>query len=175
MLKKFLSGAAFGAGFSITALCAYTVWMVLVLPQVFNQSFNSEMDLNKGLGSLESPSIESSTGTTDFYGLSIDEKINLSTAIIVVRHEKGDDGKYKSLVEDILKHEEGVELYYKVGETYEEHLYYELVGDFMPKRAIVFMNGNPATMRFSTTFDGERIGGLGGISMALLREKCSDT
>ena len=98
----------------------------------------------------------------------------MATAIIIVKSEKGENGKYKNVVEEILKIEEGVELYYNVGEVYEDDSHYKMSDEFMPTRAIIFMQGNPATMRFSTTFDGERIRGLGGISLALLRDKCND-
>ena len=107
--------------------------------------------------------------------MSVDEKIELATAIIVVRYEEGGNGNYKSVVEDVLKQEEGVELYYSVGEVYESDSHLKISDDFVPTRSIVFMQGSPAIMRFSTTFDGERIRGLGGISLALLKEKCNDT
>ena len=170
MLRKFLSGIMFGAGFSIAALCAYTAWIFLVFPPLIGQNMNSEMSFTESTSSLPRQVM-----TPNFSELPVDEKIELATAIIIVKYEEGEEGNYKSLVEDILKHAEGVELYYKVGEVYEENSHHKVSDEFVPSRAIVFMEGNPATMRFSTTFDGERVRGLGGISVALLREKCNDT
>lgn len=174
MLKKLLAGAVFGTGFSIAALSIYTAWMFYILPPLiekkFDQKFTSEIPMTDNTSQL----LEF-TNTANFHELSVDEKIELATAIIVVKFEEGDNGNYKSVVEDVLKKKEGVELYYNVGEVYESDSHHKMSDEFVPKRSVVFMQGNPATMRFSTTFDGERIRGLGGISLALLREKCNDT
>lgn len=170
MLRKFLSGAIIGTGFSIAALCLYTAWMIYVLPPLINQNFTSDLVVT------DSPkNVQNIANTPNFHELSVDEKIELATAIIILKFEEGASGNYKSIVEDILKKEDDVELYYKVGEVYEDDSHYKISDDFVPTRAIVFMQGNPATMRFSTTFDGERIRGLGGISLALLKKKCGDT
>lgn len=169
MLKKFVSGIIFGSGFAIAALCAFTGWVFFVLPFLVNQSFNFETITG------EDTPYEQPASTPNFYELSVDEKIELATAIIIVKFEEGKDGNYKSIVEDIVKQEEGVAFYYNVGEVYEENSHYKISDTFAPTRAIVFMQGNPATMSFSTTFDGERIKTLGGISLALLREKCNNT
>lgn len=169
MLKKFLSGIIIGTGFSIAALCVYTAWMFYVLPPLIDQSFTSEV-----LTSENPRQRPYFSNTPNFHELPVEEKIKLATAIIIVKSEKGENGKYKNVVEEILKIEEGVELYYNVGEVYEDDSHYKMSDEFMPTRAIIFMQGNPATMRFSTTFDGERIRGLGGISLALLRDKCND-
>ena len=170
MLKKFFSGAIFGTGFSIAGLCIYTAWMFFVLPLLIGQNFNSEVVVT------ENPSqLQHFVNTPNFHELSVDKKIELATAIIIVKFEEGENGNYISVVEDILKKEEGVQLYYNVGELYEDASHYKVADEYVPTRAIIFMQGNPATMRFSTTFEGERVRGLGGISLALLREKCSDT
>ncbi|MBU2886484.1 hypothetical protein KO507_11985 [Gilvimarinus agarilyticus] len=169
MLKKFLSGIVFGAGFSIAALGIYTAWMLYVFPPLVYKSFTSEPVVTEGSAQFQ-PIID----TPNFHELSVDEKIDLATAIIVVKFEDGDNDHYKSVVEDILKKEEGVELYYNLGEVYEENTHYKMSDEFVPTRAIVFLQGNPATMRFSTTFNGDRIRGLGGISLALLKEKCNN-
>ncbi len=98
-----------------------------------------------------------------------------STAILILRFEEGQHGNYRSIVEEVLKHEQGVELYYGQGEVYEEDSHYSVSDKFIPRRAVVFMQGSPATMSYSTTFSGERIRGLGGISLSLLREKSNNT
>ena len=170
MLKKLLSGAIFGTGFSIAALSVYTAWMFYVLPPIIDQKITSDFAVTEN-----SSQLQEFPNTPNFHELSVDEKIELATAIIVVRYEEGGNGNYKSVVEDVLKEEEGVELYYSVGEVYESDSHLKISDDFVPTRSIVFMQGSPAIMRFSTTFDGERIRGLGGISLALLKEKCNDT
>lgn len=174
MIKKFLSGVVFGAGFTVAVLAIYTVWMFFVLPPMIVKGFDAELHSGRVLtegGGVPHESVH----TPDFHKLSVDEKIDLSTAIIIVRYEKDENGAYRSIVEDILKKKDEVELYYNVGDVYEESSHYTVSDGFVPNRAIVFMQGNPAGMRFSTTFEGERIQGLGGIPLALLREKCSGT
>ena len=161
MLKKFFSGAIFGTGFSIAGLCIYTAWMFFVLPLLIGQNFNSEVVVT------ENPSqLQHFVNTPNFHELSVDEKIELATAIIIVKFEEGENGNYKSVVEDILKKEEGVQLYYNVGELYEDASHYKVEDEYVPTRAIIFMQGNPATMRFSTTFEGERVRGLGGMALS---------
>ena len=170
MLKKFFSGVIFGTGFSIAALCVYTAWTFFALPSIINQNLTSE-----GISTESLSLYQEFAYTPNFHELSVDEKIELATAILIVRYEEGNNGKYKSVIEDILKKDDGIELYYNVGEVYEDDSHYKISDEFAPTKAIVFMQGNPATMRFSTSFEGERIRGLGGISLALLREKCNDT
>ncbi|WP_020412211.1 hypothetical protein [Microbulbifer variabilis] len=171
MLRKFLSGIVFGAGFTVAALSLYTAWMFYVIPPLITENFDTEMTIT------EVPSIEKKKyiNTPNFHELSVDEMIEKATVILTVRYEPGEDGNYKSVVEDILKQENGVDLYYRVGEVYEENTHHKMSDDFTPKKAVVFMQGNPASMRYSTTYSGERIRGLGGISLALLKEKCSNT
>lgn len=169
MLKKFLSGIVFGTGFTIAALCLYTAWMSYVLPPLLTQNINSEATITEN---TEKRNLY--PNTPNFHELSIDEMVEKSTVILTVRYEEGENGNYKSIVEDVLKKDDGVELYYEVGEAYEEDSHYKMTDKYIPKRAIVFMQGNPASMRFSTTFSGEKIRGLGGISLSLLKEKCSD-
>ncbi len=170
VLKKFVSGALSGAGFSIAALCVYTLWFLYVLPPLVDQRFSSAGVVTEHASRSQRPEY-----TPDFHDLSVDEKIEKASAIMVISFEVGKGGHYKSIVEDVVKQVEGVELHYRVGEVYEENSHFKLSDDFVPKRAVVFMQGNPARMRYSTTFDGDRINGLGGISLALLREKCSDS
>lgn len=170
MLKKFLLGIVFGTGFTIAVLCLYTVWMFYVLPPLLTQNMSSEVTITEN---TEKKNLY--PNTPNFHELSVDEMVEKSTAILTVRYEEGENGNYKSIVEDILRKDDGIELYYRVGEVYEEDSHYKITDNHIPKRAIVFMQGSPASMRFSTTFSGERIRGLGGISLSLLKEKCNDT
>ena len=157
----------FGAGFSISCVGIYTVWMIFVIPAVFNsQMVSSETFTESSPASEQYPYIE------NFHELPVNEKIEKSTAILVTEIHQDGDGKYKNTVVEVLKQDEGVELYYKVGDTYEDYDQYGENDDFIPKGLIVFMGGNPAGMRFSVSYTGERIDGLGGIPLALMREKC---
>lgn len=170
MFKRFLSGVVFGAGFTAAALSLYTIWVFYVFPPLIDQSIDSEK------AAYHSPAEQNVYfHTPNFRELSVDEKVQKSTAILILRFEEGEHGKYRSVVEEVLKKEQRVELYYGQGEVYEEDSGYKISDKFIPHRAVVFMQGSPAKMSYSTTFSGERIRGLGGISLSLLREKCANT
>ncbi|WP_413662473.1 hypothetical protein ACG1BZ_14745 [Microbulbifer sp. CNSA002] len=134
MLNKFLSGVTLGAGFSISALCVYTIWMFYVFPLLIDQSFTSKLEETENLSQLQHYE-----NTPNFHNLPVDDQIELATAIIIVKFEEGDNGSYRSVVEEILKKEDGIELYYNVGEVYEEAPTYNRSKNFMQERAIVFM------------------------------------
>lgn len=171
MLNKFLTGLVAGLGFSIALVVVITIWITFVLPTSF-QSDSSHISQSTTSIKVENkyPLIE------NFDELSLDQKISNSTAIIVTKIAKDEAGRYKSVVSEVLKKQDDVELYYKVGDEYDDSDYnqYEAHGDSIPKGFIVFMRANPARMQFSTSYSGDRVGSLGGISMELLREKCSE-
>ncbi|MBU2952749.1 hypothetical protein [Marinobacter sp. F3R08] len=170
MFKRFLSGVVFGAGFTVAALGLYTVWVLYFFAPLIDQRIDSEQT---AYHSPEEPEVY--PHTPNFRELSVDEKVQKSSAILILRFEEGQHGNYRSIVEEVLKQEQGIELYYEQGEVYEEDSHYSTSDKFVPRRAVVFMQGSPAKMSYSTTFSGERIRGLGGISLSLLREKSNNT
>lgn len=170
MLNRIVSGMLFGFGFSVSLVLVLSIWMKYVLPVSF-ESISPEIISSKTLPvSDEYPLIR------NFSELPLDEKIANSTAISATQIAKDSEGMYRTTVIEVLKKAEGVDLYYNVGDTfddYSDYNKYEAEGRSVPQGFIVFMGGNPAQMRFSTSYSGERVGGLGGITMDLLREKCS--
>lgn len=172
MLKKFISGIVFGLGFSISVAVALTVWFNFALPK----SFQTEPVVVSSSSSNTIKVKNEFEYINNFSDLPLDQKIEKSTAILVTNIIKDDTGLYKVVVSEILKKKDGVELFYKVGDEYDDYSdynQYENEGRHIPKGFIVFMTDNPASMRFSTSHSGNRVGSLGGISMALLREKCN--
>ncbi len=171
MLNKFLSGLVIGLGFSVSFLIVVSLYFIFILPIYFS---TQEIPITSGSKTLpienDFPYIE------NFHELPLDDKIANSTAIIVTKIEKNQDGIYESKVAEVLKQQEGVELYYSPGDIYDDYSDYNSYGDKnrqVPQGFIVFMGGNPAQMRYSTSYSGgERISSLGDIPMALLREKC---
>lgn len=161
-----------GIGFSISTSIVLSLWLVVALPKLSN-SETSVIEIS------QNPETKTETipHINDFDELSVDEKIAKSTAIIVAKIEKNDAGKYQSRVSEILKKQENVEFYYEVGQIYENELPYfdefESLNRDVPEGLIVFMSDNPARMRYSVSYSGDRIGSLGNISLALLRQKCS--
>ena len=172
MLKNIMNGLIWGVGFSISTATILSLWLLFVLPEILSHGITTtEIPYQPAQNTQSVPFVD------DFSELSLDDKITKSTAIIATKVEKNDEGKYQSRVTEILKKQDGVELYYEVGEIFDDdHPYldeYESKKIAVPEGFIVFMSENPATMQFSTSYSGERIRGLGNISFALLRKKCT--
>jgi hypothetical protein len=76
-----------------------------------------------------------------------------------------------------LRKQENVDFYHEVGQIYENELPYfdefESLNRDVPEGFIVFMSENPARMHYSVSYSGGRVGSLGNISLALLRQKCA--
>jgi hypothetical protein len=171
VLSKFVSGLVIGLGFSVSFVVVVSLWFFLIVP-----NFTSSQHVTE-LGASTAMSVENAYPNVDnFIDLPVEEKIEKSTAIIVTKITKNEHGIYQAIVSEILKQKDGVELYYKVGDIYNDHANYneyERNKSFIPEGFIVFMSGNPATMRYSTSYSGEgRIGSLGDLPMKLFREKC---
>src|SRR6187431_10984 len=116
MLKNFFAGIVTGLGFSIAFVVVITIWITFVLPTSF-QSGSSHISPSTTSIQAENkyPLIE------NFDELPLDQKISNSTAIIVTKIAKDYSGRYKSVVSEILKKQDDVELYYKVGDEYDDH------------------------------------------------------
>jgi hypothetical protein len=108
----------------------------------------------------------------DFTARPMKDKVRLATAILIVEM-KEIDGVHKAVVQEILKLQPGIRLYYKVGDDYDDLSHMpgeECDACTAQQRILVLMHGNPAEMRFSTTFEGDRIAGLGGMTLDELRK-----
>jgi len=171
VIRNIANGFMWGVGFSISTSIILSLWLIIALPKLLSLE-TSAMEIS------QSPETKTETVPfiNDFGKLSLDEKIAKSTAIIVTKIEKNDAGKYQSKVSEILKKQDNVELYYEVGDIYDKPPYfdeYESLNRTVPEGFIIFMSDNPARMRYSTSYSGERVGSLGNISLALLRQKCA--
>ncbi len=171
MLSKFVSGLVVGLGFSVSVVVVVSLWFFLIVPNFMRSQQITET------GTSTSVPIENVYPYIDnFHELPVEKKIEKSTAIIVTRISKNEDGVYKAIVSEVLKKQDGVELYYRPGDIYDDHSdynEYEKDNRNIPEGFIVFMGGNPAQMRYSTSYSGgNRISSLGDIPMILFREKC---
>lgn len=172
LIKKFISGLVFGFGFSIAVMIAVTIWINVVVP------IEVQRGSSVSHGSSRSVTIEPDNKyplIENFSDLSLDQKIEHASAILITSISKGADGSYESRVSEILKKPDDVSLYYKIGDEFDHHMAYEKYeseGMSVPKGFIVFMNGNPATEKYSMSYSGERIRSLGDITMEQFREKC---
>ena len=109
------------------------------------------------------------------YDLPLEQQIERASVIIVTRFEAATDGRMKAVVAEILKRDPGVRFQYQVGDEYASASYYPREGTDHGDGSVVFFEGAVADMRYSTTFRGDRVGGLGDIPLKLFREKCTQT
>ena len=98
-----------------------------------------------------------------------DQMVAKSTVILLTSYEDVGD-RYKAVVAEVLKQDSGVELYYKVGDEFPHLSFAKERGQTCGEGQVVFMTGNPASMNSSYGFTSGRIGGLGDITLAALRE-----
>ena len=105
-----------------------------------------------------------------FHEWPIEQKIANASAILLTENAVT-DGKVVGTVKEVLMHEPGTELYYKVGDQYQEQVARPdtSYGD----GEIVFFIGSPAQMRFSTTYRNGRCSGLGDMPIDQLRQLIS--
>ena len=170
MFNKFINGLVFGSGFAI----AFTIISYLGLSLLTNVKFNKQ---TYSAPSNSEKTISSSpqkliTPSTPFHELSVEDKIKASSVIALMRYEKSPDGKVKTIIKEFLKKDKDVTIYYNVGDEYKSPGYYPKSEKIYDDGVIVFFQGSPATMRFSTTYYGDRIAGLSDLPVELLRKKC---
>jgi hypothetical protein len=102
-------------------------------------------------------------------GLPLDQLVARSTVVLLTSYQ--DDGdRWKAVVAEIVKRDPGVELHYSVGDEYPTLSFAKEKGVTCGEGQVVFMVGNPASMRRSYGFDRGRVGGLGDIQISKLRE-----
>jgi hypothetical protein len=108
-----------------------------------------------------------------FHDLPPEQKVARSTAIVLVSYQK-DGEKFKAVVAEILKKNPDTELYYAVGDEMPTLSYYGKDGEMQGEGQVVFMQGSPARMRSSYSFEAGRIGGLGDMPLDVLRKMVKD-
>lgn len=109
----------------------------------------------------------------DFYARPLEEKISRATVILLTRLEKTGE-RHREVVAEIIKQKPGVRLYYKVGDEYEplSHAPTQACQDCEGQGQVVFMLGNPASMVYSVTYEGERLE-MGGMPITELRRQAA--
>jgi hypothetical protein len=187
MLKKFTEGLVFGGGFAISWMALWYIAAYLITPMFSPQI---EEAVNKRLsetGANIQPSNRPSSESfrepaIPFHELALEEKIKKSSVIALVEFEASPDGKMKAIIKEFLKKESGVAINYKLGDEYPNSSYYPREENNSGRKdlskyghgAVIFFTGSPASMKFSTSYLGDRIGGLGDIPVELFRKKCKE-
>ncbi len=124
--------------------------------------------------SLPEGPVTSSTTTYEdqyvgFHEWPLERQIQKASVIAIARYEK-DNGRLKCVISEILKQAPDTKFYYKVGDEYRPSSVYPRDNASYGDGQIIFFTGSPAFMRYSCSFEGDRIGGLGDMPIDVLRE-----
>ena len=109
-----------------------------------------------------------------FHELTLEEKIKTASFIALAEYQKTSSGKLVPVIKEFLKEDPDSVIYYKVGDEYKTYGGPQDPNIYTDQKMIIFFVGSPASMRYSTTYTGDRINSLGDIPEKLLREKCKE-
>lgn len=176
MLRKFVEGLVFGAGFAISFVAVWYSASFLIPPAFVAP------EVERGAGAVAPPpgdragtvpNAEAPRGPAiPFHEQSLDDRIRNSSVIALARYEPAPDGRMKAVVKEFLKRDPDVTIYYDIGDEYPGASYYPKTNTSYGDGVIIFFVGSPAEMRLSTSFAGDRIRGLADLPVELLRKKC---
>lgn len=167
MLRKFLDGMMFGAGFTLSF-----VVIVAVAGMLFTTfGPTSQLAVSQRESIAEAPS---ATGPVPFYELPIEQQIERASVIALVRYQSGEDGRMEAVLSEILKKGSDVEFFHSVGDEYVPLSHYPRPNENHGEGAVVFFDGSPAQMRSAMSYSGDRIPGLGDMPIELLKKKCAE-
>jgi hypothetical protein len=105
----------------------------------------------------------------NFHDWPIDKQIQTASVIALARHRVEKD-QVKTVIAEILKQTPGTTFYYKVGDEWRTHQPLRPNTSY-GEGQVMFFVGSPAEFRFSTSYHGGRIGGLGDMPLDVLRSK----
>ena len=109
-----------------------------------------------------------------FYELSPEEQIARASVIVLAEYEPSSDGKMKAVIKEFLKRDEGITFYYELGDEHPSSSYYPKEDTKYGNGLIIFFEGNPASMRQSLSYYGDRINSLGDMPLELFKSKCGE-
>lgn len=174
MLQKFFNGLVFGAGFFVSVvLLGWLLASVLTTPAT--GSDGKTIYFGPSLSGAPGGVNKGHTELPLLHDLPIEKQIERATVIAVTRFEDAADGRRRAVVAEILKHTPGTRFQYAVGDEYPSASYYPKDDVTRGDGAVIFFEGASADMRYSVSFHGDRVSGLGDIPMKLFREKCNQS
>lgn len=167
MLKKFVDGLVFGAGFAISFVALLVLAGLLLFPMMVSRQIEHFPDIRpSSVAAHAQPSIP-------FHDLGLEDQIKESSVIALARFEPAPDGKMKAVIKEFLKKEPNATIYYNIGDEYPSSSYYPKDDMSHGDGLVIFFVGSPASMRMSMSYSGDRIHGLGDLPVELFRQKCA--
>ncbi len=103
-----------------------------------------------------------------FHNLPPEEMIKQASVILLTKYE-AEGTKLKAVVTEVVKREPDTTLYYAVGDEYHHLSRWSGETEVYGEGNVVFFVGSPAQMRTAYSYSEDRIGGLGGMPLSVLR------
>lgn len=99
-----------------------------------------------------------------FHEWPVEKKIKAASVVAVTIH-RNEDGKIKSIISAIPKQLPGTTFHYHVGDEYMPASRMPPENTSFGDGEVIFFTGSPAMMRYSASYTGSRIGGLGDMPL----------
>jgi hypothetical protein len=110
----------------------------------------------------------------DFYEWPLEKQVANASVIALTKFEQ-DGPRIKSVISEILKLAPGTTFNYHVGDEYARGSRYVRDNTSYGDGEIIFFTDSPATMRYSSTYQGGRLLGLGDLPIDVLRQKITQS
>lgn len=182
MLKKFVDGLVFGAGFAISFMAILLVsinWVSTAMIECQIEESVSNLDAERCQKEIpekfKDQLKESKNEGKLFHKLPLEEKIERASVIALVRYEDTSGPKVRAVIDEFFKKTPSSKIYYDVGDEYTYGNYYPEDGVERGDGLVVFFTGSPATMTYLTTYDDSRVLGLSNIPINLLKKKIKNS
>jgi len=164
MFKVFLRGLVFGLGLAVALGASFGIYRIV-----------SSFTLNPTQieAAEASPEWEPELPERQFSEISVEERIARSSVVFVARLEEASDGKRRALISEILKKDQDVLFPFVVGDEYYRASIYAKPGADYGTGVVVFLTGKNASFQESVSLRTDRVFGLGGMPLDVLRKKCA--
>lgn len=179
-MNKFKEGLMFGGGFGLSFivlwyLSAYLISPIFVESQVqrVNETLAPSIDAAPSV-SIDQHNATSPQPVIPFHELPVDEQIKKSSVIALAKYERGSNGHMKAIIKEFLKKDPSVTVYYDIGDEHPSSSYFAKDDTRYGDGLVIFFTENPASMKMSVSYAGDRLRSLGDMPIELLKKKCSE-
>jgi hypothetical protein len=148
---------------AVTAASIVASWVPFLAPSFFSRRLTTTFP-----ESFDSPAAPQADAYNGFHDWPLDKQIESASVIAVAKVHQA-DGTLKYVISEILKQAPNTTFYHKVGDEYQPASHAIRDNTTYGDGQIMFFTGSPATFRFSTTYSGDRIGGMGDMPISELR------
>ena len=105
----------------------------------------------------------------NFYAWPLEKQIQSASVIALTRFAQ-DGPRIKSTITEILKMAPDTTFNYRIGDEYARGSRYVRENTSYGDGEVIFFTGSPATMRYSSTYENDRLLGLGDLPIEILRQ-----